>query len=71
MKVGVNMDQEQLKKRLMYALNTVGLKAKQISGYTGISQADISRFKNGKIMLCLSDAQKLANYFDKFFMIEL
>lgn len=65
------MDQEQLKKRLLYATTEIGLKAKQISKYTGISQADISRFKNGQIMLCLSDAKKLNNYFDRFFMVEL
>lgn len=65
------MDQEKLKNRLIYATTEIGLKAKQISKYTGITQTDISRFKNGQIMLCLSDAQKLASYFDKFFMVKL
>lgn len=65
------MDQEQLQKRLVYATTEIGLKAKQISKFTGISQTDISRFKNGQIMLCLSDAKRLTNYFDNFITIEL
>ncbi len=60
------MNQNELKTRLNYAVNQVGLKAKNISEKTGIMQSDISRFKNGQIMLCISDAFKLQKYFDSF-----
>lgn len=65
------MDQKQLRKRLIYAINNVGLKAKSISKVTGVDESSLSRFKTGKAMLYLSDAQKLDAYFDKFFMVEL
>lgn len=65
------MDQGQLRKRLIYATNDVGLKAKQIAKITGIDESCLSRFKTGKAMLYLSDAQKLDAYFDRFFMVEL
>lgn len=64
-------DQKQLQKRLLYAINEIGLKAKQISKITGIDESELSRFKTGKAMLCLPDVEKLNNYFDKFFMVEL
>ena len=65
------MDQSRLRKRLIYAIETVGLKAKSISKITGVDESSLSRFKTGKAMLYLSDAQRLDAYFDKFFMVEL
>lgn len=64
-------NQKQLQKRLLYAINDIGLKAKQISKITGIGESELSRFKTGKAMLCLPDVKKLNNYFDNFFMVEI
>ena len=55
------MNQELLREKL----NTViasGLMAKAISNKTGITTDILSRFKNGHICLCQSDADKLETY---------
>lgn len=71
MKGGVIMDQTELRDRLNYACDTVGLKSKTIAKIAGVEESRLSRFKNGKAMLCLPEAKKLEKYFDNFFMVEL
>ena len=60
------VNQTQLKILLNQIIEQVGIKAKVIAIKTGISQSDLSRFKNGQICLCLRDSQKLENYLDTF-----
>jgi len=67
------MDQSQndLRKRLNYAIDEIGLKAKTIGRKTNIAECELSRFKNGKAVLCQPDVKKLTSYLDNFFMVEL
>lgn len=55
-----------LREQLIYSVQNIGIKAKVISQKTGILACDLSRFKNGKIELCLLDCEKLKNYLDTF-----
>lgn len=57
------MDQELLRNKLNDVIAS-GLVAKAISKSTNISNDILSRFKNGHICLCSSDAQKLEAYLD-------
>jgi plasmid maintenance system antidote protein VapI len=65
------MDQKELRGRLNYACDTIGLKSKTIAKVAGVEESRLSRFKNGKTMLCRPEAKRLENYFDNFFMVEL
>ena len=65
------MEQDQLRKRLIYAIDNVGLRAKQIGKIAGITESTLSRFKNAKTMLCRPEAERLNKYFEQFFMVEL
>ena len=67
----MEINQNELRQRLSYAVSTIGVKQNYICKYTGISTDHISRFLNGKINLSEEDAQRLQTYFDKFFMIAL
>lgn len=58
------MDQELLRNELKNVIAS-GLVAKAISRGTNISTDILSRFKNGHICLCLSDADKLKAYLDR------
>lgn len=60
------LNQENLRKQLQIAVTDIGLKAKNISEKTGILYCDVSRFKNGKIDLCIADFDKLKAYLDTF-----
>lgn len=58
------MNQEELREKL----NTVianGLVAKAIAEKVGIGTDYLSRFKNGHICLCKTDADRLQAYLDK------
>lgn len=65
------MDYITLQKRLVYAINKIGIKARSISKMTGISDAELSRFKNGKAFLSAPAAKKLQKYLDGFYMVTL
>lgn len=67
----MNIDQNELKNRLDYCLNTIGVKQNYVCKNTGIDVPTLSKFKNNKIYLNDKDARNLQNYFDKFFMIEI
>ena len=56
--------QEKLKNKFISIIQA-GLSAKSIAEYTGIDYRDLSRFKNGHIYLCESDAEHLEEYLDK------
>lgn len=58
------MDQELLRERLNSVVAS-GLIAKAISKHTNIATDVLSRFKNGYVCLCPSDAEKLKLYLDK------
>lgn len=58
------MDQELLRNKLNDVI-ALGLVAKAISKSTNISNDILSRFKNGHICLCQSDADRLKAYLDK------
>ncbi len=58
------MNQELLRKRLNDVVSA-GLVAKAISKHTDIATDVLSRFKNGYVCLCPSDADKLKAYLDK------
>lgn len=58
------MDQELLRNKLNNVIAS-GLVAKAISKRTNISNDILSRFKNGHICLCPSDAETLKAYLDK------
>lgn len=60
------MEQNILRDKLVRVIEEIGIRANAISDKTGLLQSDISRFKNGKILLCYSDAQKLESYLDGF-----
>ena len=60
------MEQNVLRDKLFRVIEDIGIRATVISSKTGLLQSDISRFKNGKILLCYSDAQKLESYLDGF-----
>ncbi len=55
------MSQEVLRKELNKVLDA-GVSAKAISKVTGIYHIDISRFKNGQIMLMEEKAKRLERY---------
>lgn len=58
------MNQNELRERLC-AIIANGLMAKAIASKTGITTDILSRFKNGHICLCDTDASKLESYLDK------
>lgn len=58
------MFQEKLKSKFISVVQA-GLSAKSIAEYTGVDYKDLSRFKNGHIYLCESDAKRLEKYLDK------
>lgn len=57
------MSQNELREMLCMTISK-GLMAKAISSKTGITTDILSRFKNGHICLCDSDASKLESYLD-------
>lgn len=61
---GGNMNQELLREKLKNVIAS-GLVAKAISNKTDIPTDILSRFKNGHIYLCQSDALTLKAYLDK------
>lgn len=56
--------QEELKNKFI-SIVQAGLSAKSIAEYTNIDYKDLSRFKNGHIYLCESEAEQLEKYLDK------
>lgn len=58
------MGQSELREMLCMIISK-GLMAKAISNKTGITTDILSRFKNGHICLCDSDASNLESYLDK------
>lgn len=58
------MNQNELRTKLI-SIIAKGLMARAISDKTGITTDILSRFKNGHICLCDSDASKLKSYLDK------
>lgn len=58
------MDQERLKIKLIDII-TSGLSAKAISKYTNITYDILAKFKQGKLYLCPSDAERLEKYLDR------
>lgn len=60
----MNEDQKELREKLQ-AIISKGLVAKAIASKTGIAMDVLSRFKNGYICLCASDASRLEEYLDK------
>lgn len=58
------MNQHDLRERLCMII-AKGLMAKAISSKTGITTDILSRFKNGHICLCDTDALKLESYLDQ------
>lgn len=61
---GGNMNQESLRERLNNVIAS-GLVAKAIAKQTNITTDVLSRFKNGHVCLCPSDADRLKAYLDK------
>ena len=57
------MNQNELRTKLI-SIIAKGLMARAISDKTGITTDILSRFKNGHICLCDSDASKLESYLD-------
>lgn len=55
------MNQEELRNKLICVVEN-GLVAKIIAQKTDIPQDVLSRFKNGKVCLCESDAVRLEKY---------
>ena len=60
----MNQDQNELREKLK-VITSKGLVAKAIASKTGISMDILSRFKNGYVCLCESDASRLETYLDK------
>lgn len=58
------MNQNKLREKLSDTIAS-GLIAKAIAEKTGITADILSRFKNGHICLCDSEATKLSEYLDK------
>lgn len=58
------MNQNELRTKLI-SIIAKGLIARAISDKTGITTDILSRFKNGHICLCDSDATKLESYLGK------
>lgn len=58
------MNQNELREKLSVTI-AKGLVAKAIAAKTGITTDILSRFKNGHICLCDSNAFKLSAYLDK------
>lgn len=63
-KGGGEVFQENLKNKFI-SIVQAGLSAKSIAECTEIDYKDLSRFKNGHICLCESDAERLDAYLDK------
>lgn len=60
----MNEDQKELREKLQVIISK-GLVAKAIASKTEISMDILSRFKNGHICLCESDASRLDTYLNK------
>ncbi len=58
------MNQEELKEKLINII-TSGLSAKAISKHTNISYDILAKFKQGKLYLNPTDAERLDTYLDK------
>lgn len=58
------MNQEVLKEKLIKTI-TSGLSARAISKHTHITYDILAKFKQGKLYLCPSDAERLEAYLDK------
>lgn len=58
----LEMNQNELKERLINVTQNPGLKLKCIARAIGIEQNDLCKFKHGKILLCASDYSNLENY---------
>lgn len=58
------MNQNELREKLR-SIIAEGLMAKSIANKTGITTDILSRYKNGHISLCDSDALKLESYLEK------
>jgi len=56
-------DDIDIEEQLRQTLNDCPISARQISLATGITTAQLSRFKHGKVKLMLASAAKLAKYF--------
>ncbi len=57
------MNQEELKEKLIKTVAS-GLSARAISKYTHITYDILAKFKQGKLYLCPSDAERLEAYLD-------
>ena len=63
------MNQNLLREKLNVTIAS-GLVAKAIANKTGITTDILSRFKNGHICLCDTDAERLKQYLDKVIIPE-
>lgn len=58
------MNQEELREQLLYIIGS-GLNARAIAKNTKITYDILAKYKQGKLYLCPSDAEKLKQYLDK------
>lgn len=58
------MNQEELRKQLLHIIDS-GLNARAIAKYTNITYDILAKYKQGKLYLNPSDAEKLKAYLDK------
>ena len=58
------MEQEELKNQLLHTIG-LGLSAKSIAKHANVSYDMLSKFKNGWLLLCENDVNKLKTYLDK------
>ncbi len=63
-------EQNELRTRLNYVVNDIGVRASKISVYTHIERCRLSNFKNGKLFLCRPEAVRLQKYLDNFWLLE-
>lgn len=63
------MDQEQLQE-LLIKITKMGMSITAISKATGILPTDLSRFKNGRILLNRENASVLERYLSKIYIPE-
>ena len=58
------MNQEKLREQLLQIIDS-GLNARAIAKHTKITYDILAKYKQGKLYLCPSDADKLKAYLDK------
>lgn len=63
------MDQEQLQE-LLIKITQMGMSVTAIAKATGILKTDLSRFKNGRILLNRENASALECYLNKIYIPE-